>query len=108
MSDPREARLPKWAQDQLRSLRMHLESANRRIAELNGEPGNTNTFVSDYIHGDSALPNGAKVMFRLDSGYNGQVMCYLEDDALTIQGHDGINVIPQASNSIRIERRKRW
>jgi hypothetical protein len=32
-----EERLPKWAQDKLRVLRMRLDEANRRMAEEHGE-----------------------------------------------------------------------
>lgn len=110
MADPREARLPKWAQDELRTLRRELGSARRKVEELKGNVPDTDTYLLDYGSlDDFPLPKGARVAFHLTPpGYERKVrqavQCYIASDgALHIQGDSSLIIYPRASNSFNIE-----
>lgn len=107
MSDPREPKLPKWAQDQLSSLRRKLSEAEAANAELRGIIPVTNTFVANYTRKDTPLPNNARITF-MPNGDEGNVrqsvMAYIEQNGrIRIQGDYALIVRPGASNSLTVE-----
>jgi hypothetical protein len=109
MSDPREARLPKWAQEELRSLRKKLGTTQRKLEESHGNIPDTDTYLLDYGSlTDWPLPRGARVAFHLTpQGHERKVrqaiQVYASDGALRIQGDTSLVVFPRASNSFNIE-----
>ncbi len=66
----REARLPRWAQDELRLLRMRLaEKTEHEKREREKHPG-TEVFLRQYGDlGDIPLPVDSCVLFKLDGGH---------------------------------------
>lgn len=111
MADPREARLPKWAQDELAILRRDLESVKRYADELRGHRGESDTYVQNYLHGDYALPARSRIAFHLlpdDGRVRRSIKVHVEDGVLNVQGDDMIDIRPQASNSLTIKFRGRW
>lgn len=126
--DPREERLPKWAQNQMQVLRMRLDEARRQIEEF-GDPGSPIRLVgvsggdlrvpnrpvmfevgmaeSDRMSYDAqqAAPGETDVMVRLRNP--GQMHQPYGHDVLEVMASNGrLDVEPQAANAIRI--RVRW
>jgi hypothetical protein len=111
MSDAREARLPKWAQDELIRLRAKVVSVEAYAAELRESRGESDTYVQNYLHGDYALPVGARIAFHMspdDGRIRRSVKVHMEDGALHLQGDDMLTLLPEASNSIRVKFGRRW
>jgi hypothetical protein len=104
VSDPREERLPKWAQEELQSLRRKVLDAQLLNEELRGEVGQTNTFVLNYGDGtNQPLPNNARVEFRWPSKrWDEHIQVYIEGDRLHIQGGRFLVIHPQVSNAFDI------
>jgi hypothetical protein len=103
--DPREPRLPKWAQAELATLRRELDVERQRNEELRGAIPETDTFVRDYGREDRPLPKGSRVAFHLkpDTGHiRRSVIVHVEGDRLEVQGDYGLVVYPRASNSVRL------
>lgn len=66
-NDPREAKLPKWAQEELRILRMRLDEARKREEDAQaGYPG-TNIFLVKYPN-LVPLPKHSHIQFSLEKG----------------------------------------
>lgn len=110
MTDPREARLPKWAQEEMRTLRRDLDIERRVNADLRGEIPETNTWVLDYGRASQPLPNNARVSFHLrhdDGRIRRSIQAYVEYGHLRIQGDDTLSIHPGASNSFTINFRER-
>lgn len=111
-TDPREARLPKWAQAELSTLRRRLRDAERHIRDLTGDIDATDTYVDSMRCGedrDYPLPPGSKVAYRLhDRAHSGYVRVYLYHDRwagtqLHIQGDRSLIIKPSASNTFYVE-----
>jgi hypothetical protein len=106
--DPREERLPKWAQFELMTLRATVRRLKARNAELRGEIGETNTHVLNF--GDAAdqpLQRDARVQFSLgEARWDEHVQAYIANDRLQLQGGRPMIIIPNVSNSITIMLRK--
>jgi hypothetical protein len=104
--DPRESKLPKWAQSELSTLRRELSIERQRNAELRGDVPNANTFVLDYGHESTPLPRDARVQFDLrkdDGRVRQSIQCYVESGMLRIQGDYSLILHPRASNSFFVE-----
>ena len=66
-NDPREAKLPKWAQEELRILRMRLDEARKR--EENAQEGYPGTGIFLVKHPNRVpLPKHAHIQFSLKKG----------------------------------------
>jgi hypothetical protein len=106
MADPREARLPKWAQEELSTLRRALDVERQNVAELKGVNPGSNTFLIDYGRTDAPLPRNARIGFHLhpdDGRIRQAIQVYVEDGALAIQGDYALTIKPRASNSFSVE-----
>lgn len=109
MADPREARLPKWAQEELRTLRRELGASQRKVEELKGNVPDTDTYLLDYGSlNDFPLPRGARVAFHItppghERSVRQAVQVYVSDGAVHVQGDTSLVMYPRASNSFNIE-----
>lgn len=106
MIDPREARLPKWAQEEFASLRRHVTALDAMVSEAHYDVGSTNVHTRQYPHADRPLPRHAHVVFTFESDQTrGQdVSVYFDERGrLTVQGDRSLAVHPEASNAFRIE-----
>jgi hypothetical protein len=106
VTDPREARLPKWAQEELRALRYRLTVELQAIEELKGNNPDSDTFLIDYGRKDSPLPRGSRIGYHLepdDGQVRQQIQVYVESGKLRVQGDYSIVVRPVASNCLTIE-----
>ena len=108
-----ESRLPKWAQTELRVLRMRVTEREAEIVRLTGttETEHPEVFYKDYtgsVIKQYGLPSGSRVMF--DLLLNGSIEAAIDHSdpksakrKLTIRTLRGPLVIqPAASNSIYV------
>jgi hypothetical protein len=102
MADPREARLPKWAQEELAGLRRQVTRERKLNAELRGEVGETNTHVQNYGSDDQPVTNNARVQFRLGERYDQYVTVHVEGDSLWLHGGRFLTIHPHVSNAFRV------
>jgi hypothetical protein len=103
MADPREARLPKWAQAELSSLRRKLEVEEKRNAELRGQVGETNIHVQNYGSDDQPIPKGAAVKFQTDDKrWDSHITVRVEGRSLWLHGGRGLVIHPHVSNAFRV------
>lgn len=104
MTDQREARLPKWAQEELTSLRRQLKTARTRIDELRWAVGETNTSVLNYGNDDQPLANNAHVQFDFPGKrWDNHIQVYIEGGRLRIQGGRTLVIYPSVSNAFWVE-----
>jgi hypothetical protein len=106
MSDPREAKLPKWAQESLAGLRRDLVREQARVATLKRDVGETDVFIRDYIGKDLPLPQGSVIAFDMtppDWRAKQMVQVYVSDrGTLHVQGDYSLSIDPRASNAFDI------
>ena len=117
--DPREAKLPRWAQDHLATMRRQVEAARRAedAARLATSPDESDTLLDRYAESDIPIGLGVgisvhflfgevgdrrapAIQARLHRpvGRHGPLPVYLE--LIGISG--GITVSPQSGNVIRV------
>lgn len=106
MPDPRESRLPKWAQAELQRLRRELDAERQQVEELKGNIPDSDTFVLDYLRSNAPLPRGSRIGFypKPDNDHlRQQIQVYCEAGKLRVQGDYALIVRPSASNTLTIE-----
>lgn len=97
----KEARLPKWAQAELASLRRDLELAEEERDELRegfAGPEDTDTYADPYGPSPINLPKGGIIAFRIGYGPEDIVHARVTDEGLDLNGMRGLVAIPRASN----------
>ncbi len=117
--DPREEKLPRWAQESLKSLRAQVVAANKARDDARQEHGPTDSdTILDPYHpaGPIALPKGERVRFIVGDTPEGLVdRAWVDaqvarqtfrdgstDRWLEVMAGDTLAVSPQSSNVIRI------
>src|SRR3954453_14238965 len=107
-----EARLPKWARDELKKLRFKNDQLRNSVAErdsliMEQHPG-TNVFLNSGIHEDRPLPRNSQVSFRFGDRWDDAINVYHDREAngtlyvASLQG--GLMVYPRSGNAIRLGR----
>ncbi|MFE9412287.1 hypothetical protein ACFYN0_26365 [Streptomyces sp. NPDC006704] len=105
-SSTREARLPKWAQEELRQLRRDLAATRRHVTELTEDNPNSNTYWVTSHEVVAPLPRDARVGFRLiENGvpYRGRVLAHVEDGKLVVRGASPLIIRPESSSAFSVE-----
>lgn len=101
----KEARLPKWAQAELKDLRRRLDLAEDERDDLKESvfgPAETDTHADPYGSVPINLPKGGLIQFRIGYGSEDLVRARVTDEGLSLNSSTGIIVIPQASNDVLI------
>jgi hypothetical protein len=107
--DPREGRLPAWAQRKLDSARHLVRVAQEQAeaARLATKPDETDTIVDRYADIPIGLPKGCRVRYRTGPH---DLSDYFEirADGNGVEVHAGgpMIVIPQVTNVLRLEARR--
>lgn len=109
-SDPREARLPKWAQAEMARLRAAADSADARVqaandraefARLATDPEGSNTVFAEYGSPEVGLGNGVRVQFRM-AGFDRDWRKYLDvrvqGDEIELHAGGGMSIRHNSSN----------
>ncbi|MGZ0151888.1 DUF7239 family protein [Kribbella sp. WER1] len=111
MTDDREARLPKWARQELATLRRINREVTEHLAAATISPGTR--IVTEPYSSYGPKPVG---------GYNDNVRFYTakldgrdwfdvrlnDDNSITLMGSEGLYVKPQSGNVVRIEHVRRF
>ncbi|WP_424216368.1 DUF7239 family protein (plasmid) [Streptomyces sp. BI20] len=107
-ADPRELKLPKWAQEQFRVYRMEAARREGVIEDLrmNFPNDGAEVLITDYLNGDIPLRGGTRITFRLKGPHGhrrSNVRAYVNDNgALDINGDSGLIIRPGASNCFTV------
>ncbi|GHB52006.1 hypothetical protein GCM10010331_44450 [Streptomyces xanthochromogenes] len=105
-SAAREARLPKWAQEELRQLRRDLAAEREQVAELKGENPDSNTYWTTSHEVVAPLPRDTRVGFRLAENampYRGRVLVHVEEGRLVVRGGSPLIIRPESSSAFSVE-----
>lgn len=115
-TDPRESRLPKYAQTELESLRRRIRDLEKHVCDLTGDIAETDTWVDSMAGARSAdwpLPPGSRVAYRLTdrNRFGAHVRTWLQRDQwdgvkLHIQGDTSLLIHPSASNTFFVTMRE--
>lgn len=99
--DPREERLPKWAQDQLKGLRASVRQMQRALEQ---DTSDSDTFLQcSHPIQDEALGKGARILFRTGaSSWNNEFSVHVEESLLMISATSRVSVSPSAANRLEI------
>jgi hypothetical protein len=96
MEDPREHKLPKWAQEELSSLRSRLDTVKNEAAILrNAKPTRVYSQAWTEIETKRFLDDRAPVYFETD---NGTVYVHFRENILHISAHGPVLIESTASN----------
>lgn len=108
--DPREDKLPQWAQRQLRLLRMDLGDAENKIAERDGQFTDPVIFANPYA--DPPRPIGDKsdmIEYHVErpDGHKAELTVRVKSDLagaeyLEVMAHGTLVLRPQAGNVMKI------
>lgn len=99
--NPNEEKLPKWAQRELRRLRVDLAYAHDRLSAGPDSLVTANPFSDAPTH----LENDANVEFGLPNGY---VRVKIMGDTVEVHGSDLLSIEPRASNVVSLRIIPRW
>lgn len=99
--DPREERLPKWAQDQLKGMRASMRSMQRALEQ---DVSDANTFLqASYPIQDEALGKDVRIVFKTEvKGWRSDFTVHIEGDILHVGADCGVTMRPTASNRLEI------
>lgn len=104
---PREGKLPIWAQDTIRHLRLKVEQAEAAAAAaaLGTKPEESSVIIEK--HDRAAIGLGHEtITFKLGEHWTRNVQARVENGPegkrVVIQGGTGITVRPRAANSVEI------
>jgi hypothetical protein len=101
--DPREERLPKWAQDALAHARRTAADAlrEREEARLATNPDETDTLVDPYGKPPIGLPKGERVRFLTGGSDRDWIDVRVDRDGyLKVMGETRLVIYAQASNVV--------
>lgn len=100
--DPREERLPKWAQEHMNALRNSILTMQRALEQ---DISNSNTFLkTEHSVEDEALGKSPRVVFKTnnDRPWLNEFQVHIEDDTLRIFAATTMIIKPTSSNMLQI------
>lgn len=107
--DPREARLPKYAQEALRVLRAALAEQRAMAADVlrrtNPEDARVLLDPDAFNHDGIGLDPRSTVRFKTGVGY---IDVELRDDWVQVRGGDNLEIRPKVSNAVDVRDTPRW
>lgn len=96
------AKLPKWAQDHVRVLRMRLQEAHERLAD---GPEDSNVIADPYSTPPLFLARDTAIRFVLEptgTRQAGHITVSLRDGRLNLMGTVSIDVRPHSGNVVSV------
>jgi hypothetical protein len=100
--DPREERLPKWAQDHLNSLRGSIRTMQKALEQ---DVNDSNTFLQcQHPIENEALGKDARIIFKVPAGraWGDEFNVHVEGDTLKVYAATTVLIKPTSSNCIEI------
>ncbi|MEV0267700.1 hypothetical protein AB0H43_02905 [Hamadaea sp. NPDC050747] len=106
--DPREGKLPKWAQDLLADLRRKVEDAETRAEEARYATDPEGSDAVLYPHADVPVGLGdhAQVRFKLGPRKHDYADLRVERGALLVSGGQYLSIEPASGNLARVRTRE--
>ena len=112
--DPREEKLPKWAQEKLSSLRQKVKETRHALNQelYSGispdEPSVGVGMDVETSHPAKLYPKHERVKFRFGKGIGNYIECNMVNDIhfgkrLVVRGGDMVTIHPEASNTVSIK-----
>lgn len=100
--DPREERLPKWAQDHLNSLRASIRQMQKALEQ---DINDSNTFLQGP-HGiePEALGKSPRITFKVPTGkaWGDEFNVHVDGDTLKVYAATTVLIKPTSSNCLEI------
>lgn len=107
MTQERIDKLPKWAQQEVKTLMMRLEEAKSELERINDNPVSNTIVGFDQPMFETSvkyLNNNQMITFMLPTG---KMSARIDHDCIEINGHGHVNmefaIRPSASNACRLK-----
>lgn len=100
--DPREERLPKWAQDHMNSLRASIRTMQKALEQ---DVSNSNTFLQGpHEIENEALGDSPRIIFKVPTGkaWGDEFNVHIDGDTLKVYAATTVVMKPTSSNCIEI------
>lgn len=100
--DPREERLPKWAQDHMNSLRSSIRIMQKALEQ---DVEDSNTFLQGpHPIEPEALPKDARIIFKVPRGqaWGDEFNVHVEGDTLKVYAATTVLIKPTSSNCLEL------
>lgn len=100
--DPREERLPKWAQDHINSFRSSIRTMQRALEQ---DVSDSNTFLqSSHQVEDEALGKDVRIIFKVPTGkaWGDEFNVHVNGDTLKVYAATTVLIKPTSSNCLEI------
>jgi len=99
-------KLPKWAQQEIKTLEQNLASANKTIAMYDGTE-ETNTYINNFLS-VKPLPKNASIEFKIGERQENTVRVRVVDNKTIDVNTDSrtggtLSIKPRATNSFHIQ-----
>jgi hypothetical protein len=104
--DQKIAKLPKWAQQEIRALRMNVQ----RLESALEEPEDTNTYAGNRPDGygySVRLGKNERVYYQVGDKQYIEVHLNRDGKSISIYGEEPLTVLPLVSNVIDVQLRAR-
>lgn len=103
-ADPREDKLPRWAQENLKFLRYRVESLENRLDEISSCTSKSNFWYEDVDFRKYYIPANSRIMFS-DGTMNGVIDISYRDGwpGIYLNGHGPLTVKPAAANACYVK-----
>ena len=101
-------KLPKWAKQEIETLRNNVESWKRKAHEIKGDK-KTNVYISNFMSDPIPLPNDSSIIFVVNpdrSLKTQQIQVKVVDDMIEVYGCEQLNIKCSASNMCYIKSRR--
>lgn len=100
--DPREDRLPKWAQDHMNSMRASIRTMQKALEQ---DVDDSNTFLQGpHEVENEALGNSPRIIFKVSESkaWGDEFNVHIEGDTLKVYAATTVIMKPTSSNCIEI------
>lgn len=102
-TEEREARLPGWAKEEIKRLRLRAFRAEEELAAHRSGaygPPDSDTVVSPYRDVPLSLPKGSTIEYRLQGG--GRIRARATGDVLELMGDGQLTITPKVTNVVEV------
>lgn len=103
-SDPREAKLPQWARNELAAARRRADDAERRLADHRETVAPTGLEYGEYAM-PLYLPENEVLRWSFGTGVRDQISVLRFRGGLSVSGGGPIVIAPSASNTFDVRLR---
>jgi len=99
--DPREAKLPRWAQELLESERRARHNAERLLSEHTAEVPESNVWRTVFME-PVYLPADSRVHFAVDNDHDNVIEVAHVPGGIQLRGRRSLALLPEVSNTVTV------